>query len=92
MARMNPSKLRNVLEELPYRGFSGSKETAIRDIIEKYLDGRIAHVVRCGECIHYSPDGDWCEINSHFYDELLEDWNAFGEDDFCSFGERRDGE
>ena len=47
-------------------------------------------VVRCKDCKHYSKDGNWCHRNSHFDDDVYSmNWNDFGDDDFCSYGERK---
>ena len=90
MAIMNPSKLRDVLELLPYCNQSTSKQKAIEAIITKYLSGEIVPVVRCKDCKHYSKDGNWCHRNSHFDDDVYSmNWNDFGDDDFCSYGERK---
>ena len=74
---------------------------AVVDLINSYKTGSIAKtellwslsqhptidaapVVRCGECIHYEP----CEAGKDFCC-----FHAIGivKDDFCSYGERKDG-
>ena len=46
-------------------------------------------VVRCKDCKHYDKDALWCNINSYQFGEQNPNWY---EDDFCSYGERREGE
>ena len=45
-------------------------------------------VVRCKDCKHYKKDSFWCCMNS----EDRGEWFNWYEDDFCSYGERREGE
>ena len=59
-------------------------ETVLKEM-EKRAD-----VVRCKDCKHYSNrEVGWCEFHSHF-DKNMEDWNAFNDDDYCSYGEISD--
>ena len=48
-------------------------------------------VVRCKDCKHYHTELGWCDVNSTFIKEHSE-WRMFNDDDFCSYGERREGE
>lgn len=58
---------------------------AINMVLEE-MEKRV-DVVRCKDCKHYSNrEVGWCEFHSHF-DKNMEDWNAFDENDFCSYGE-----
>lgn len=58
----------------------------------------VAEVVRCRECKHYHAETGWCDQLSYFQTSDGEpcspaksmDWKMFQENDFCSFGERRD--
>lgn len=97
MAIMNPSKLRDILEVLPYSGFRESKQKAIKAIITKYLNGEIVHVVRCKDCEHR---GDVKECPMCFEEEITWDEDGWEEcewvvhdfatdDGFCHLGERR---
>ena len=45
------------------------------------------HIVRCRDCKNY--DGGEVE---HEYERCRHHWSEVGEDDFCSFGERKDDE
>ena len=45
-------------------------------------------VVRCKDCKHYNKDSLWCGMNSRDRAE----WFNWYEDDFCSYGERKDNE
>ena len=46
-------------------------------------------VVRCRDCKHWDSETWFCDINSTFGHHGL-DWNTFDEEDFCSYGERKD--
>lgn len=88
MATMNPSKLRDILEKLPYSGFRESKQQAIRAIITKYLNGELVHVVRCKDCEYWMYEYDdvgLCAVDAPDTDGV--ERHAF---DFCSCGERKD--
>ena len=53
-----------------------------------YLTSKL---VFCKECVHYIDEKTgWCAINSHFTDDFMENWIMFYDDDFCSYGERKD--
>ena len=46
-------------------------------------------VVRCRDCKHWDSETWFCDNHSTFWHHGL-DWNMFSEDDFCSYGERKD--
>lgn len=55
-------------------------------------------VVRCRECKHYHAETGWCDQLSYFQTsdggpcspaESME-WKMFMEDDFCSYGQRKE--
>ena len=48
-------------------------------------------VVRCRDCKHWDSETWFCDNHSTFWHHGL-DWNMFSEDDFCSYGERKDGD
>lgn len=48
-------------------------------------------VVRCRDCKHWDSETWFCDNHSTFGHHGL-DWNMFSEDDFCSYGERKDGD
>lgn len=56
-------------------------------------------VVRCRDCEKYRAELGWCDEHSHFIDADREfchpyestEWKMFEPDDFCSYGERKDG-
>ena len=48
-------------------------------------------VVRCRDCKHWESETWFCDNHSTFWHHGL-DWNMFSEDDFCSYGERKDGD
>ena len=58
-------------------------------IVENPTD--IAEVVRCKDCKHWHEETAFCEKHSRF-DSFGMDWNMFAEDDFCSYGERKDND
>ena len=55
-------------------------------------------VVRCKDCKHWHKETSWCTKHSRFIDEYgmachpweSSNWVAFNEDDFCSYGERKE--
>lgn len=49
----------------------------------------LVEVVRCKDCKHYDLMLGWCDIHSHYTDEILDTWDMFMDDDYCSDGERR---
>lgn len=48
-------------------------------------------VVRCRDCKHWDTETWFCDNNSTF-DIMGMEWNMFSEDDFCSYGERKDAD
>ena len=48
-------------------------------------------VVRCLDCKHWDSETWFCDNHSTFGHHGL-DWNTFDEEDFCSYGERKDGD
>ena len=57
----------------------------VEKCIEKIYRLPMMEVVRCKDCKHYQTGRYWC---SHPNDSRLE----MNPDDFCSYGERREGE
>ena len=49
----------------------------------------VVKVVRCKDCKHWHEETGFCEEHSRF-DSFGMDWNMFADDDFCSYGERKD--
>ena len=57
-------------------------------------------VVRCKDCKHWHEATGWCDQHSWFIEEDGEpchpwesnNWKMLNEDDFCSYGERKDNE
>lgn len=68
-------------------------------LLKKVECGQLVEVVRCGECKHYHAETGYCNEHSHFIDSEgmscspaeSPNWTMFGENDFCSYGERKDG-
>lgn len=48
-------------------------------------------VVRCRDCKHWDAETWFCDNHSTFDHHGLE-WNMFAPNDFCSYGERKDGD
>lgn len=83
---------------------NASKLYYLQLISERYsptVDAVKTDVVYCKDCKHYSnePDG-WCDKHSHaigsveYYPGgcLMDEWTMFDPDDYCSWGERMDGD
>lgn len=51
----------------------------------------VVPVVRCEDCRWYDKITAFCSIHSREYNGG-ESWDMFAEDDFCSHGERKDGD
>ena len=57
-------------------------------------------VVRCKDCKHWHEKTGWCTQHSYFigrdgmacHPSQSSEWKMFSEDDFCSYGKRREGE
>lgn len=55
-------------------------------------------VVRCKDCKYWHENIGWCDHHSYFWDADNEpchpyessDWKMLNEDDFCSYGEKRE--
>lgn len=67
------------------RFYSDLTGEEVANILNAYASGMLEPVVRCKDCIHYEP----CEVGKDFCC-----FHAIGivPDDFCSYGEREDGE
>lgn len=71
----------------------------VRSAIEHMPTIDAVPVVRCGECKHYHEETGWCDELSYFQTPNGEpcspaesmDWKMFERDDFCSYGEWKDG-
>ena len=67
--------------------------------MRRLLDKRV-EVVRCGECKNYHKSEGFCDLHSHFIDDNnvccspaeSPNWTMFDEDDFCSYGGRRESD
>ncbi|MDD4804636.1 MAG: hypothetical protein PHN69_05635 [Candidatus Pacebacteria bacterium] len=59
-------------------------------LARKVESGELVEVVRCKDCKHYvNIEVGWCDIHSHYTDEVLDTWTMFMDDDYCSDGERK---
>ena len=64
------------------------------DLVDTFADipaADVVEVVRCRDCKHWDSETWFCDNHSTFDHHGLE-WNMFSEDDFCSYGERKDGD
>lgn len=73
------------IKEIAWRGEQA--EIVPIQIYENPTD--MIEVVRCEDCKHWHEETGFCEEHSRF-DSFGMDWNMFTEDDFCSYGERKD--
>lgn len=70
----------------------------VLDLLDKVPVADVVEVVRCGECVFYQPEYSGFGCSGAPYDfgkctrfEFLSDEiNARSQDDYCSFGERKD--
>lgn len=61
------------------------------------LDNGVKIPVQCKACKHWHEETGWCNHHSHFITSEGEachpwesgNWKMMGENDFCSYGERR---
>lgn len=51
----------------------------------------VAPVVRCKDCLYWERDMGFCHYHSRYYDGGAS-WDIFNEDDFCSYGERKEND
>lgn len=65
------------------------KADYLREIIESVPAADVAPVVRCKDCIHYDL-GVCLKIYSDG-NAQKDSWQSRNPNDFCSYGERRDG-
>ena len=80
MAKMNPSKLRNVLEALPSCDLPNTKKKAIEAIITKYLEGDIVPVVHGRLLPSIAEANCTCSVCRTEFDNILskavKTWNC----------------
>jgi hypothetical protein len=48
-------------------------------------------VVRCRDCKKWNEETGFCDEHSQLYEHGMY-WDIFAEEDFCSYGERKDNE
>ncbi len=69
-----------------------------RKLVERATAVDAVEVVQCKDCKHWHKETGWCNHHSHFIKPDGEfchpwespDWKMFDEDDFCSYGERKE--
>ena len=90
-----------ILKTTPFTKGGGS----ICDYVEGYLacvDDTIntienaptidaVEVVRCEDCLYWDAITTFCHCHSKYYDGGRY-WDTFKHDDFCSYGERKEGD
>ena len=72
----------------------------IENLIQKQPTADVVEVVRCKDCKYYNKKTGFCLKHSYFKDSDgmscspadSRDFTFFNEDDFCSYGERMDGD
>ena len=57
-------------------------------VADYLLDNDVVQVVRCKDCVHFNYKNGFCEVHSRILD-FGNAWDVFCENDFCSYGERR---
>ena len=70
-----------------------------KDLIGEMPTVDAVPVVRCRECKHWHEETGFCEKHSYFVDgdgvccspADSPNWTMFDPDDFCSYGERKEG-
>ena len=80
--------------ERRYQVSSGIEHRCERDFLDLICASDTVdavEVVRCRDCKHWDSETWFCDNHSTFGHHGLE-WNMFSEDDFCSYGERKDGD
>lgn len=90
----------NVLTDY-YHHNTDVQHIALADALSKVPSADAVEVVRCKDCVHYMPY-DWMfsevyksqNIEDYLQNEIGCEWidHYVNPDDFCSFGERKDGE
>ena len=53
------------------------------------LDYGVKVPILCKECKHWHEGTGFCDEHSQFYEHGMY-WDIFAEEDFCSYGERKD--
>lgn len=64
------------------------RKYAIRDIMDAETVDAV-EVVRCRDCKYWGSTTGFCNLHSNSSKSALY-WDLFDEDDFCSYGERRE--
>lgn len=72
-------------------GYSRAKQFyyGLKGILEAAPTVDAVPVVRCRECKYFESDSGYCNFHSQYYDGGGT-WEIFKEDDFCSYGERKE--
>ncbi len=63
----------------------------VRSIVWRTPAADVAPVVRCKDCLYWERDMGFCHYHSRYYDGGAS-WDIFNEDDFCSYGERKEND
>lgn len=63
----------------------------VRSIVNRTPAADVAPVVRCKDCLFWERDIGFCHYHSRYYDGGAS-WDIFNEDDFCSYGERKEND
>ena len=82
-----PKKARVRYHRSEYNGAYGMGKK--EQLKESYQIFKYEEVVRCKDCKQWHEETGFCAKNSRFDVEKME-WDMFKEDDFCSYGERKD--
>lgn len=92
----------DILRAIQRYGINVDKEELLRALqydrgqYEKgYADGKadaMADLVRCKDCQHYNEQEKRCDHPSQDCEYCYDCWLEMEPNDFCSYGERREGE
>ena len=89
MAYIEREKVLEIAKDEYYSDFHKSMAdlTSLRELLEDTPAADVVEVVRCKDCKHCDPDNRHCD---HYMGTVLP--VSRKDNDFCSYGERKDGE
>ena len=85
-------RLEKAEQEMMVVSMVGCKAVPMHGVIE-FIKTRLTvdavEVVRCKDCKHWNEETGFCDEHSHFFNDGM-CWDMFNENDYCSYGERKD--
>ena len=81
-------------------GEEGALDRVAGVIADNLINDGVTIPVRCKDCKHWHEETGWCTKHSHFigcdgmacHPSQSSEWKMFDQDDFCSYGERKDND